>query len=172
MQAHARLANMESKHVRAKALWDSKAIAIEDLSNIRADFEIAQAEYDNQVLLAKAGLATIQMRQTSLNVAQKHLEDTKICAPLPSGPVPGCQSGVTYAVTQRSVAEGTLVRSGTEVCKLIINQTLKVQVPIPRIWPRVRQARTGQGVHGSLAPTVPWYGHPHPSEGRAPHSHL
>ena len=145
MQARARLANMESKHVRAKALWDSKAIAVEDLSNIRADFEIAQAEYDNQVLLAKAGLATIQLKRSVLDVAQKQLEDTKICAPLPTKPVPDAQSGVTYAVTRRSVAEGTLVRSGTEVCRLVINQTLKVRVPIPEHFgPEIRQGEQAE----------------------------
>ena len=167
MQASARLVNMESKHVRAKELWEKKAIAIEELSNTLADFDIAKAEYANQLLLAKAGLATIQMKRTAFDVARQQLNDTQICAPKPTLPVSGAESGalpflgasavglacspladgpflavsarnawraesgLTYVVTQRSVAEGTLVRIGTEVCKLVINQTLKVRVPIP-----------------------------------------
>ena len=51
--------------------------------------------------------------------------------PTPTRPVPGAAGGVAYAVTLRSVGEGTLVQPGTEICKLVINQTLKRREPVP-----------------------------------------
>jgi RND family efflux transporter MFP subunit len=55
--------------------------------------------------------------------------------------VPGSDQ-VAYVVTQRTVAEGTLVRPGTELFKLVINRTLKLRVPVPeRHGNEVRQGQ-------------------------------
>src|SRR5262249_38684942 len=59
------------------------------------------------------------------------LRDTVVTAPKPTKAIPGCEQDSTYAVSQRSVAEGALVRPGAELFRLVIDQTLKLRVPIP-----------------------------------------
>ncbi|HYV38011.1 MAG TPA: efflux RND transporter periplasmic adaptor subunit [Gemmataceae bacterium] len=130
MQAQARMDNAKSKFERMKNLAAAKASSVEDFENASSDSRVAQAEYANQILLAKAGLATIKMKQATLAISKQQLEDCKVFAPTPKLSVPGVES-VTYAVTQRAVAEGTFVRVGTELCKLVINSTLKLRVMVP-----------------------------------------
>jgi RND family efflux transporter MFP subunit len=88
------------------------------------------------------------MKQTALAVARQQLADTRVCAPTPTLPVPG-KGDDAYVITQRAIAEGTLVRPGTELFKLVINRTLKLRVPVPeRFSPEVR---LGQKVEVSTA---------------------
>jgi RND family efflux transporter MFP subunit len=131
MQAQTRMENAQAKCERTGRLAATHAISAEERDNITCDYRAAQAELANQLLLARAGLAAIRMKQTALAVAQQQLKDTQVRVPIPTLPVPGAADGVTYLVTHRSVAEGTLVRVGTEVCKLVINQTLKLRMPVP-----------------------------------------
>src|SRR5262249_47987908 len=67
----------------------------------------------------------------ALRTAQQQLKDTQVLAPIPTQPVPGAEQGVTYAITQRSAAEGTYVRQGSAVFSLIIDQTLKLRALVP-----------------------------------------
>lgn len=128
IQAQTRLENAQARYERSRRLQANQAVADEELGNMTSDYRAAQAEHANQLLMARTGLATIHMKQAAVAVAQQQLKDTQVRAPTPTLPMPG---GATYAVTHRSVAEGTLVRPGTEVCKLIINQTLKLRVAVP-----------------------------------------
>jgi RND family efflux transporter MFP subunit len=130
-QARARLDNAQAKLDRQRRLLTSRAVSTEDFDNMTSDFRAAQAELANQQMIARAGLATIQMKQTMLAVASQQMRDTEVHAPVPSQPVPGAGASVTYAITQRSVAEGTYVRPGAEVCRLVLDQTLKLRVPVP-----------------------------------------
>lgn len=130
-QAHARLDNAQAKLERQRRLLTSRAVSTEDFDNITSDHRAAQAELSNQQMIARAGLATIRMKQTMLAVARQQMKDTEIHAPTPSQAVPGAGATVTYAITQRSVAEGTHVRPGAEVCRLVLDQTLKLRVPVP-----------------------------------------
>jgi RND family efflux transporter MFP subunit len=131
MQAQTRLEHAQSKFDRIRSLAATRAISAEESDAARSDLRSAQAEYAHQMLLAKAALATIRLKQTALAVAQQQLTETQLRAPTPTRQVPGADEGVTYAVTRRAVSEGTLVRPGTEVGRLVINQTLKLRVPIP-----------------------------------------
>jgi RND family efflux transporter MFP subunit len=139
VQARTRLENAQARYERERRLWNTRAVSAEVLDNATADYRAADAEHANQLLLARAGLATIRMKQAALAVARQQLADTKVRVPTPTLPVPGSADGPLYAVTQRSVAEGTLVRAGTEVGKLVIDRTLKLRVPVPeRYSPEVR----------------------------------
>src|SRR5262249_6406296 len=131
MQAQARMEYNKARSGRARKLVGMRGISAEESDNALNDFRAAQAEHANQLLLARAGLATIRMKQTALAVAKQQLKDTRVRVPTPTLPVPGAADGVTYVVTHRTVAEGTLLRPGTEVCKLVINPTLKLRVPVP-----------------------------------------
>ena len=143
-QAHARLENAQAKQERQRRLLTSRAVSTEEFDNITSDFRSAQAEFANQQLIARSGLAMIQMKQTMLAVARQQVKDSEIFAPTPSQPVPGTASGVTYAMTQRMVSEGTYVKSGTEVCRLVLDQTLKLRVPVPERFSA--EIREGQKV--------------------------
>jgi len=131
MQALAKQNNAQERMNRVQRLSSTRAVAAEELTDRTADFQSAKADYEAQVLVAKTGLATVQMRQVALRTAQQQLKDTQVLAPIPTQPVPGAEQGVTYAITQRSVAEGTYVRPGSAVFSLIIDQTLKLRALIP-----------------------------------------
>lgn len=129
--AHTRMENAQSRLERARRLSATRSITAEELDTATSDSRAAKAEYDNQLLVARAGLATIQMKQAALAVARQQLEDTQVRAPTPSVPVPDVSGGFAYAVAGRAVSEGSLVRPGSEICKLVINRTLKLRVPVP-----------------------------------------
>ncbi len=131
VQAQLRRENAERRLERAKALRASKAGTEEDLTEKMSEFRVAQAEYDNQVLVAKAGIAAIQVKQEALAIAQQQLKDTLIRVPAPSQPVPGVEKNATYAITSRPVAEGSYVMVGAELFKLVIEQPLKFRAPVP-----------------------------------------
>jgi RND family efflux transporter MFP subunit len=131
LQGQARMDNAQAKYERTMGLAAKGAVSAEERGNASTDYLAAKAEYANKLLEVMAGLATIKMKQTGLAVARQQLKDTKIIVPTPTLAIPDAVDGVVYAVTHRAVAEGTLVRSGTEVGKLVLNQTLKLRVPIP-----------------------------------------
>jgi RND family efflux transporter MFP subunit len=130
-QADARRENAKLRLERSRMLIQRQANSSEELADRSADFRMAQAEYDNQLLQARTGLMAIQLKQESLAIAQQQRRDTEVRAPKPTQPVPGAESGATYAISQRAVAEGSYVRAGAEVCKVLIEQTLKLRVSVP-----------------------------------------
>lgn len=131
MLAAARLENMQAKMERTRRLAAENAASKGDLENAVSEFRTAQADHANQLLLAKSILATIQLRQSALAIANQQLTDTQIRVPQPRREVPGLDRGVTYVVTKRAVAEGAFVRAGGEVYTLAIDKTLKLRVPVP-----------------------------------------
>lgn len=145
-QAHARLDNAQAKMDRQRRLLTSRAVSTEEFDNITSDFRSAQAEFSNQQMMARAGLATIQMKQTMLAVARQQMKDTEVHAPTPTHPVPGAGANITYAIIQRSVSEGTHVKPGAEVCRLVLDQTLKLRVPVPEC----HSAEVKEGQHAQV----------------------
>jgi membrane fusion protein (multidrug efflux system) len=134
MQAAAKLENAKVKLERTHNLRMKNVNTAEELADRLVDQRVAQAEHDNQVLIAKSGVATIRVKQEDLAVAKQELSDTKIRVPKPTQPLPDNETrsgGLTYAITKRSVSEGTLVRSGTEVFQLVLDRTLKLKAAIP-----------------------------------------
>jgi RND family efflux transporter MFP subunit len=141
-QGRVRMENTRAKYERVMTLAGQGAVSPEERGNATSDYLAAKAEYANKLLDVTVGLATIKMKQTSLAVARQQLKDTKVIVPTPTLAVPDAADGVVYAVTHRDVAEGTLVRPGTEVCKLVLDQTLKLRVPVPERYSA--EVRPGQ----------------------------
>ena len=56
--------------------------------------------------------------------------------------VPSEGQEAAYAVTGRTAAEGSLLRAGTEVFKLVMDRTLKLKVPVPDRF--VAEVQVGQ----------------------------
>lgn len=142
MLAQARLENTQAKLERTRRLAAENAASKGDLENAVSEFRTAQADRANQILLAKSILATIQLRQSALAIANQQLADTQIRVPRPQREVPGLESNATYVVTKRSVAEGAFVRAGDEVYTLAIDKTLKLRVPVPERFSA--QIKSGQ----------------------------
>jgi RND family efflux transporter MFP subunit len=130
IEASAKMERMRERMDRVRTLVERGAMSRDELSNLSSDFRSLQAEHDNQVLLAKSGLATIQMKQEALSIVRQQLADTQIAVPLPSM-VPFEGHETTYSVTGRTPAEGSLLRAGTEVFKLVMDRTLKLKAPVP-----------------------------------------
>lgn len=131
MLAQAKLENAQAKMDRSARLSAANASSKGDVENTVAEFRTAQADHTNQLLLARSGLATIALRHSALMAARQQLADSRICVPRPHRAVPGQESGVTYVVIKRAVSEGTFVRVGDEICRLAIDKTLKLRVPVP-----------------------------------------
>jgi RND family efflux transporter MFP subunit len=129
-KARSQMDHAKTRLERISRLAASKTISAEESENAASDYKIASAEYENQILQAETDLATIQMKQVGLEVAREQLANTKVLTPTPSIAVPGIEN-VSYVVSQRSVSEGTVVRPGTEIFRVVINQILKLRVPVP-----------------------------------------
>jgi multidrug efflux pump subunit AcrA (membrane-fusion protein) len=130
----------------------------EDQETAATDYKVAQATRQQMVFEAQGILATARHKQSLLATAQQRLTDTEVKVPRPTlassparqddGPahatVPGGQPGqatagaagaapVEYAVAQRMVAEGDMVRAGgmTPVFRLVIDKRLKLHAAVP-----------------------------------------
>ncbi len=131
IQAQLRRDNAEKRLDRSKTLVDKKAASEEDLSEKTSEYRVAMAEYDNQVLVARAGMAALQVKQEALSIARQQLADTVVRVPEPSQVVPGFDKGVSYAITGRPVSEGSYVRPGADVFKIVIERPLKFRGRVP-----------------------------------------
>lgn len=120
----------KSRLERINRLAATKTVSPEDAETAASDYRTSHAEYDNQLVQAESGVATIQMKQVGLEVAREQLANTKVLVPTPAVPLPD-DGPPSYVVSERSVSEGTLVRPGTEIFRIVINQTLKLRVPVP-----------------------------------------
>lgn len=128
-QAAIKLENARARLERAQAA--GPAVTKEDLMDRQAEVRITEAEYQNQILQMKAIWATVLMKKEALAMSRQQLKDTQIFAATPLSSFPLVSESISYVVTHRPVAEGTFVRVGTELCKLAIDQTLKLRLPVP-----------------------------------------
>ncbi len=91
LQAQLKCENARTRLDRAEKLIARKAGTDEELSDKTSEYRVARAEYDNQVLLARAGIAAIQVKQEALAISQQQLQDALIKVPAPSQPIPGAR---------------------------------------------------------------------------------
>lgn len=143
MQAKARLENSQSRLERAQKLSSTRSISAEELSDRNTELRAFQAEYDSQVLLARTSVATAMLKNEELKTAQQRLADTKVLVPTPTVDLPDSKEPMEFAISDREVSEGTYVRAGSEVFKLVIDQTLKLKVAVPERYSA--EVKTGQG---------------------------
>lgn len=130
-QARARMENAALQLQRAQTLAQQRVVSEEQLDAAKAEYATTTAAYNHQVLLARGTLVAIQDLQLAVSMAQEKLDDTVVRVPVPSQTIPGAETELAYAVTSRLVAEGSYVRAGTEVFKLVIDRPLKLVVPVP-----------------------------------------
>ncbi len=128
-QAAIKMENAKARLERAQAA--GAAVTKEDLMDRQTEVRVTEAEYQNQILQVKAIWATVLMKKEALAMSRQQLKDTQIFAATPLSSIPLVSDSISYVITHRPVAEGTFVRVGTELCRLAIDQTLKLRLPVP-----------------------------------------
>jgi RND family efflux transporter MFP subunit len=116
----------KSKFVRFESLLKSNSISEDDYEQSKSDFLVAESEWENQLLAAKSALASIGLREAELDSNRQKLVDSKIFAPTPSIKLSGQDE--FYRVAQRMVSEGTMVRPGDNLFRLVLGQSVKVHL--------------------------------------------
>lgn len=132
VQARARLDNAKHHLENTRSLMERKAVSSDEFADRQFTERVAKAVFDGELLSARASLAVVQMRQEDLAIARQQLADTLVRVPVPTHALPDQQAGsFDYAVTARQVSEGTFVAPGSPVFRLVIDDWLKLRVPIP-----------------------------------------
>ena len=152
VKARTMMEHAKSRIERKNRQADKKNVSAEDAETAASYYRTSQAEYDNQLIQAESDFATAQMKQVDLAIAREHLANTKVVAPTPTVAIPGVDQ-MTYVVAHRSVAEGTLVRPGTEIFRVVICQTLKLRVPVPERFSSDVQLNQRVHVFTATSPT-------------------
>jgi RND family efflux transporter MFP subunit len=120
----------------------TNAVSADDLEQSRSEASIAESDLKNQILMAKAAAATARLRSADLEIARQRLRDCEIRVPQPSNAArPEDQ---VYTISERMVSEGTLLRTGSEVFRLVLGKTLKLKLFVPEVY--TSQIAVGQDV--------------------------
>ncbi len=120
-------------------------MAIEDVDLARTEAKVTESEWKNQLLMAQAAAANARLKQADLAIAKQRLKETKIQVPIPS--LDANTDDCEYSVAERLVSEGTMVRPGTELFKLVLGRKLKLRVNLPDV--HVPAVEIGQSVQVS-----------------------
>ena len=94
---------------------------------------VLESDWQHQLLVANSTAAAARLRNAELAIANQRLRDIVICAPTPTMET-AATANQTYSITERLVSEGTLVRPGTEVFRLVLGHTLKLKLAVPEAY--------------------------------------
>lgn len=137
-----RLELAQSKLLRFDELIKSKSVSIDEFEQIKFDARILESDWENQKYLARAALATVRLRESELEIAQQRLTDTQVFAPLPTADIP--TEDRIYRVAQRMVTEGSHVRPGDPLFRLVLGRSVKVRLNLQEV--HSSSAEVGQDV--------------------------
>lgn len=126
VSARLRYEQAQSRLQRMMQLKSSNSISAEDFEQTKSEAMVLESDWQNQLLIAKSAAATVRLRNAELAIANQRLRDVVIYAPLPSN-----SSNETYSISERLVSEGTFVKQGTEVFRLVLGRTLKLKLYVP-----------------------------------------
>ena len=129
--AKMRLELMQSKLTRLSMLIKTQSVSPDEFEQVKSDARVAESEWDNQRHLARASLATIRLRESDLQVAKQRLLDTRIFAPNPPTDIP--DEDRLYCVAKRMVSEGSLVRPGDPLFRLVLGRSVKVRLTLQEL---------------------------------------
>jgi membrane fusion protein (multidrug efflux system) len=119
----------KSRLSRMLPLQSSMAITADDLEQAKSEAQVAESDWKNQQLMAKAAAATARLRAAELAIAQQRLKDCQIRVPIPS--MADDATAPIYTISERMVSEGSMLRVGTELFKLVLGKTLKLRLAVP-----------------------------------------
>lgn len=121
----------KSRLDRMLPLESTKSISQDDLEQAKSEAQITESDWKNQLLMANSAAAVARLRAAELAIAKQKLRDCEIRVPTPT--LTGNPQEEIYTVSERLVSEGTLLRPGTEVFRLVLGRTLKLRLPVPEV---------------------------------------
>lgn len=125
---------------RLKTLQSRGSVIAEEIEQAKTNQLVAESDYANQLLMARAGAATAQLKKAELAIAEQQLTETKIFLPIPRD-VP---DDLRYTITDRYVSQGAWLAAGTDLFRLVIDETLKLRLTIPEKY--AADVKVGQKV--------------------------
>jgi RND family efflux transporter MFP subunit len=132
----------QSRLQRLLPLKRTNSVTAEDLEQSQSDALVFESDWQHQLLMANSAAATARLRNAELAIAQQRVQDLAIRVPIPT--LTANPNDKFYTVSERMVSEGTLVRPGTEVFKLVLGRTLKLKLSVPESFSS--QVQVGQKV--------------------------
>lgn len=121
-----------SRLERMLPLEQTRSISADDLEQAKSEARIAESEWKNQLLLANSAAANARLKAADVQVAMQRLSDCQILVPTPT--LTESAQPSMYTVSERLVSEGTNVRPGTVVFRLVLGRTLKLRLSIPEAY--------------------------------------
>jgi len=147
LRAQEQQENARKRLERAKQLREDKTISQEMYEFVETEYEVARNNRVQSELDARAVVAGIKHRLVLLEISQKKLRDTDVLVPTPTRHE-GMPEQIEYAVAQRKVSEGEMVKdspgTSTAVFELVLDKVLKLQGNVPERY--VAQVKQGQKV--------------------------
>lgn len=122
----------KSRLERMVPLQASNSISADDLEQAKSDARVLESDYRNQLLMAGSAAATARLRNAELMIAQQRLNDCKLRVPTPT--MTDNAADQIYAISERLVSEGSQLRQGTEVFRLVLGKTLKLRLAVPEAF--------------------------------------
>lgn len=138
-------ANAKARYGRIRELHDQKPpmVSDQDFADVETAYQVANSELEVARLAAKAVLAEARTKQAELAGAQQRLMDTTIRAQSPAA-TQAAKTADTLAITERLVAQGDYVREGTPMFRLVVDDPLRLRLPVPERF--VGRVKEGQSV--------------------------
>jgi RND family efflux transporter MFP subunit len=140
--AKARFDLSKARFERMQSLKSTGSVSDDDFDQAKTDLGILENEWRKEQLLAQSSAAVARLRAADLAIAQQRLADCQVRAPVPSLNDP--EHEPEYIVSERLVSEGSLLRPGTEVFRMVFGRTLKLRLSVPEI--HTASVRVGQRV--------------------------
>lgn len=124
------------------------AASPDEVDQLETEVRIAEAIRNHTITEALSTLAAARLRKASLDLAKQRRADCALSVPVPSDWLKKSlpKEGLKYAVAQRMVSEGEMVRSMpvTNAFKLVLDFKLKLKALIPE--KHVSEVSVGQPV--------------------------
>jgi len=151
VQVRAAMEKAQQNLARQRNLSKRGAGTVQELEDLESDYRMAVAEYDNAKVTARNVIAMAVANRVARDQAEQTLKDLTIRTPVPheAPPIRETDEEVTYAVAQRSVAEGQMIKEGEAVFELVLDHPLRLWTNVPERF--TEDLKVGQTVRVSVA---------------------
>ena len=126
--ARLRMDLAKTKLSRFATLLKTKSTSQDELDQSQSDASIAESEWQNQTLLARASVANILLKEAELEINRQKLRDTQVFSPTPTEELR--EQDRFYSIVERMVSEGTMVRPGDPLFRLTLGRSVKINLSL------------------------------------------
>lgn len=111
---------------RLKTLQSRGSVIAEEIEQAKTNQLVAESDYNSQLLMARAGAATAQLKKAELDIAEQQLSETKVFLPIQRE----APDDLRYTITDRYVSQGAWLAANTDLFRLVVDETLKLRLTI------------------------------------------